>query len=81
MRRSCRHCHGQRQFRTSKVFEALGAGAIDAINTPEITGNSPEGQAALLKKIDMVEKLVFGTTREKPLRSSPAKPRSGGQAR
>ncbi len=55
---------------TSKVFEALGAGAIDAINTPEINENASEIPTALLKKIDMVERLIFGANREKTFRSS-----------
>ncbi len=50
---------------TSKVFEALGAGAIDAVNTPGIDTNTPESPATLLNKIDMVEKLIFNTSREK----------------
>jgi len=33
----------------TKVFEALGAGAIDAIDTPKVTGSQNRGQALLLK--------------------------------
>src|SRR5439155_10301504 len=44
---------------TSKVFEALGAGALDAVNTPvlESSGSGP-GAKALLAKIDMMGKLT-----------------------
>ncbi|MBI5039957.1 MAG: chemotaxis response regulator protein-glutamate methylesterase [Gammaproteobacteria bacterium] len=43
----------------AKVFEAMGAGALDAINTPILgmDGNAA-GHAALLHKIDMVGRLI-----------------------
>jgi len=56
---------------SSKVFEALGAGAIDAINTPD-PKNKPESSRALLDKIEMMEKLLFGASREKTPRISPS---------
>src|SRR6202162_1078511 len=34
---------------SAKVFEALGAGAIDAINTPKVLASQKTGQALLLK--------------------------------
>src|SRR5689334_1438707 len=34
---------------SSQVFEALGAGAIDAVNTPEINANCTEDSSALVK--------------------------------
>src|SRR5947199_6915708 len=38
---------------TSKVFEALGAGALDAVNTPVIASpGTPAGANALLHKIE-----------------------------
>lgn len=40
---------------TSRVFDALGAGAVDAVNTPTPAG---EGAAGLLAKIDSLERLV-----------------------
>lgn len=48
-----RHC--------SKVFEAMGAGALDAVNTPVLgaTG-STGGSHALLAKIDTINRLVQG---------------------
>lgn len=42
----------------SKVFDALGHGALDAVNTPRLgLGGSVEGGAELLRKIDLVEML------------------------
>lgn len=40
---------------TSRVFDALGAGALDAVNTPAFTG---DGAAVLLAKIDALERLI-----------------------
>lgn len=43
----------------AQVFEAMGAGALDAINTPVLEMNGDgAGQAALLHKIDTVAKLI-----------------------
>ena len=43
----------------AKVFEAMGAGALDAINTPILgMDDSGSGHAALLHKIDMVGRLI-----------------------
>jgi len=45
----------------AQVFEAMGAGALDAINTPVLEMNGDgAGQAALLHKIDTVAKLIQG---------------------
>lgn len=43
----------------AKVFEAMGAGALDAVNTPivELT-TSPEGQNALLAKVETIRRLL-----------------------
>ncbi len=60
---------------SSKVFEALGAGAIDAINTPDPT-TIPESSEALLSKIEMVEKLLFGANRKKTAHLSPSHPKA-----
>jgi two-component system, chemotaxis family, response regulator WspF len=44
--------------RASQVFEALGAGAIDAISTPILGGEkAADGAAALLAKIDIIRRL------------------------
>jgi two-component system response regulator WspF len=50
---------------TSKVFEAMGAGALDAVNTPVLSepGNL-EGAKALLTKIGTISRLI-GTTEPK----------------
>jgi two-component system response regulator WspF len=47
---------------TSRVFDALGAGALDAVNTPALTG---DGGGALLAKIEALGRLIgdtFGPT-------------------
>ena len=40
---------------TSRVFDALGAGALDAVNTPALTG---DGAAAMLAKIEALGRLI-----------------------
>lgn len=40
---------------TSRVFDALGAGALDAVNTPTLTG---EGANTLLAKIEALGRLI-----------------------
>jgi two-component system response regulator WspF len=44
---------------TSKVFEAMGAGALDAVNTPVLasSGNG-DGATALLAKIETIRRLI-----------------------
>jgi two-component system response regulator WspF len=57
---------------SSKVYEALGAGALDAINTPA----GAQGAAALLAKIDLLGKLIGDQpARAKTLPPGPATPR------
>jgi len=47
---------------TSKVFEALGAGALDAVNTPVLESpGTPAGPNALLRKIETIRKLIGGS--------------------
>lgn len=42
------------------VFSAMGEGALDAVNTPVLDPNHPEYSADdLLKKISVIEKLIF----------------------
>jgi two-component system response regulator WspF len=49
---------------SGKVFEALGAGALDVVQTPILGGNGQmEGAATLKIKIDSVGKLVSGAGR------------------
>lgn len=43
----------------SKVFEAMGAGALDAVRTPSVgRSSSSDGATALLSKIDTIGRLV-----------------------
>jgi two-component system, chemotaxis family, response regulator WspF len=45
--------------RTSKVFEAMGAGALDAVNTPVFEPSGARGGGdALLAKIETIRKLI-----------------------
>ncbi len=44
---------------TTRVFDALGAGALDAVNTPALNG---EGAAVLLAKIDALGRLIGETS-------------------
>ena len=41
-----------------KVFEAMGAGALDAVNTPILNSSSPDGPDALLAKVETIRRLV-----------------------
>jgi two-component system, chemotaxis family, response regulator WspF len=44
---------------TSRVFEAMGAGALDAVNTPVLANpGNPAGAHSLLAKIETIRKLV-----------------------
>ena len=48
---------------TSKVFEAMGVGALDAVNTPTIEEpGAPDGAAALLGKIKTIHRLIGDNT-------------------
>jgi two-component system, chemotaxis family, response regulator WspF len=59
--------------RPSKVFEAMGVGALDAVNTPSLERPGARGGAApLLAKIEIIRKLI-GTGRRKAL-SAPQPP-------
>ncbi|HSJ48751.1 MAG TPA: chemotaxis response regulator protein-glutamate methylesterase [Gammaproteobacteria bacterium] len=49
---------------TPKVFEAMGAGALDAVNTPVLgTSGTGEGRTALLTKLETVKMLLRGQAR------------------
>jgi two-component system response regulator WspF len=53
----------------SKVFEAMGYGARDAVNTPVLGGDGEvDGGTALLAKIATLGKLLDKTPRQEPLR-------------
>jgi two-component system response regulator WspF len=68
--------------RSSKVFEAMGAGALDAVNTPVLERLGARGSAvALLAKIETIRRLL-GTGRLKhPPLSPPAALRHPAQRR
>jgi len=52
---------------SSKVFEAMGAGALDAVNTPVLEGlSSAEGTQPLLAKIETIRKLIGAPAVAKP---------------
>jgi two-component system response regulator WspF len=59
---------------SSKVFEAMGAGALDAVNTPVLEGvSSAEGTQPLLAKIETIRKLIGAPAVPKPaFRAEPA---------
>src|SRR2546428_1517531 len=49
----------------SKVFEAMGAGALDAVNTPVLESpGAGNGAAALLAKIETIRRLLGGDRRQ-----------------
>jgi two-component system response regulator WspF len=55
---------------SAKVFEAMGAGALDAVNTPVLEfPSAPKGANALLAKIDTVRNLVSGLQSSSSARS------------
>jgi len=55
---------------SSKVFEAMGAGALDAVNTPvlEVAGGA-DGASALLAKIETIRRLVGGGVQKRAARA------------
>jgi two-component system, chemotaxis family, response regulator WspF len=59
---------------TGKVFEAMGAGALDAVSVPVFTdAETLEGAQALLAKIETINKLV-GRPRKSPPAAAPPGP-------
>jgi chemotaxis response regulator CheB len=58
-----------------KVFEALGAGALDAVSTPAL--GAPPGAAELLSKIRMLDRLINSDRPRRKQHAAPA-PRNGG---
>ncbi|MEP6670428.1 MAG: chemotaxis response regulator protein-glutamate methylesterase [Chthoniobacter sp.] len=62
----------------AKAFEAMGAGALDAVQTPTFGGaGGQNGAAAFLYKIDSIAKLVVDPAEP----STPAEPRPRDRAR
>ncbi|HSU55598.1 MAG TPA: chemotaxis response regulator protein-glutamate methylesterase [Candidatus Dormibacteraeota bacterium] len=52
---------------TSKVFEAMGAGALDAVNTPVLEHpGAQDGAQALLAKIETIRKLIGAPSGARP---------------
>jgi len=48
----------------SQVFEAMGAGALDAVNTPVVTDTgTPDNAGQFIEKINTIEKLINSTKR------------------
>jgi two-component system response regulator WspF len=56
---------------SAQVFEALGAGALDVVQTPAVTGSSPLQGAALKFKIETIGRLLSGDKSRTPLSQSP----------
>ncbi|MBI3850741.1 MAG: chemotaxis response regulator protein-glutamate methylesterase [Verrucomicrobia bacterium] len=70
---------------SSKVFEAMGAGALDAVNTPTLDSASiPSGSTALLGKIDTINRLIGNdgkrTVESSKLRVDPDRPKGRGES-
>lgn len=62
---------------TSRVFEAMGNGALDAVDTPELgLTEDRAGAATLLRKIDTIGRLI-GERPERPGRSAGPRKASG----
>ena len=62
---------------TGRVFEALGAGALDAVNTPSFTGPASRlGAQTLLAKIEMIGRLI-GSSGKLPAPPAPILARNG----
>jgi len=60
---------------SSKVFEAMGAGALDAVNTPVVEcPGSCKGANALLAKVDTIRKLIGATGHPRRDSSGPKQP-------
>ena len=55
---------------SGKVFEAMGAGALDVVATPQVQGTGKQnGTPDLLKKIDRIARISLFTPRSKPVSS------------
>jgi two-component system response regulator WspF len=59
---------------SSKVFEAMGAGALDVVNTPVLERRGGYGAEALLGKIQTINRLLGGEAGRKSATATPASP-------
>lgn len=55
----------------SKVFEAMGYGALDVVQTPALGTGNPQAVSTLFKKIEIAAKLVYTTAPSQPHSNSP----------
>jgi two-component system response regulator WspF len=63
-----------------RVFEAMGHGALDAVDTPALgTGNPRESAAPLLAKIDILARLIVDRTSVTPSAFVPTEAGAGAQ--
>lgn len=58
----------------SMVFESMGFGALDAVNTPDISSDSEQAINILLNKIDMIGRLIGKTSAGKSPAAVPPHP-------
>ena len=59
----------------TRVFEALSAGALDAVNTPTLVGaEGAQGAAALVGKIEALRRLTLAVNRSAPKAREPSVP-------
>jgi len=56
---------------TERVFDAMGAGALDAVKTPVLGATDSKGSAMLLEKIDMLGRRINDPNRTQKLPSVP----------
>ncbi|MTJ07563.1 chemotaxis response regulator protein-glutamate methylesterase [Anabaena sp. UHCC 0204] len=64
----------------AKVFEAMGYGALDAVNTPAISfDQQTEGSTRLLNKIATIARLIGKSSRGRSLLNIPPLPKSPSQ--
>jgi len=67
---------------STEVFEALGAGALDVVQTPVLAGYSRlQGTAALKFKLDAIGRLVGDNRPQQPGSSAPIEPQPGSFSR
>ncbi|WAG78049.1 chemotaxis response regulator protein-glutamate methylesterase [Metapseudomonas furukawaii] len=62
-----------------RVFEAMGHGALDVVNTPALGSGQAEAAAQLLRKIQNIGWLVGPRSRRGRKASEPSRPRGAGQ--